>query len=280
MPPEIIGNKFCHLDIHMAVDGQQINLEVQVEDEGDYPERALYYWARIYSNALPAGGKYSELPRTIIISILDFSLFSGSTEFHSEYRTLEITHYTPLTDKQVLHFFELPKLPGSIDRNDLKLLWLALFKANTEEELEQIAALEVPEMVQAINTYHSVTASEEYKELERMRDKALHDEASAIYNAERKAEQKERAIWQSVVAEKDAELISKDAEIADKDTEIASKDAEIADKDTEIASKDAEIADKDTEIASKDTEIADKDAKLAEIMAENERLRLQLENPK
>ena len=186
MPPEIIGNKFCHLDIHMVVDGKQTNLEVQVEDEGDYPERALFHWARTYSNALPAGRKYSELPRTIIISILGFTLFDEWTEFHSEFQSLEVTHHKPLTDKQILFFFELSKLPEKIEKNDLLLLWLALFKANTVEELKEIEALEVPELSEAISAYHSVTASSEFRELERLRADARCNEAQALYNAEQR----------------------------------------------------------------------------------------------
>jgi hypothetical protein len=46
MPPEIIGGKFCRLDISMDVDGRLVNLEIQVRDEGDYPERALFHWSR------------------------------------------------------------------------------------------------------------------------------------------------------------------------------------------------------------------------------------------
>ena len=213
MPPEIMGNKFCRLDIHMMVDGQQINLEVQVEDEKDFRERALFHWARIYANALPAGGKYTDLPRTIVISILAFNLFDCA-EFFSEYQTLEVTRHTPLTDKQLLYFFELGKLPGEMSKDDLLLLWLALFKADTEEELKQIEALEVPELNQAINAYHSVTASSEFRELERLRAKAQHDEAQALYNAESRGrqegrhegQQEERAKWQDVVADKDAEI--------------------------------------------------------------------------
>jgi predicted transposase/invertase (TIGR01784 family) len=59
MPPEAMGEKFCHLDINMTVNGQRVDLEVQVEDDGDYPERSLYYWAREYSSALPAGEDFS-----------------------------------------------------------------------------------------------------------------------------------------------------------------------------------------------------------------------------
>ena len=185
MPPEVIGKKLCRLDIHMKVNGQEVNLEVQVDDEGDYPVRALYYWARIYSNALPASGKYCDLPRTIIISIVNFSLFDCA-HFHSEYQSLEVTRHTPLTDKKVLLFFELPKLPkdiSDIDENDLSLLWLALFNANTEEEFAKIEALGVPELNQAISAYHNVTASSEFRELERLRAKARHDEAQALHHA-------------------------------------------------------------------------------------------------
>jgi predicted transposase/invertase (TIGR01784 family) len=75
MPPESMGQKFCRLDINMTLDGQRVNLEVQVNNEGNYPERALYHWAREYSSALPAGGDYSLLPRTVVISIINFKLF-------------------------------------------------------------------------------------------------------------------------------------------------------------------------------------------------------------
>ncbi|MCL1876222.1 MAG: hypothetical protein FWF87_08210 [Synergistaceae bacterium] len=48
-------------------------------------------------------------------------------------------------------------------------------------------------MNQAISAYHSVTASSEFRELERLRAKARHDEAQALYHAEIKGEAKGRA---------------------------------------------------------------------------------------
>ena len=88
MPPEILGDKFCRLDINMIVNGQRIDLEVQVAYEGDYPERVLLYWAREFSTALPAGQSYSMLPRTMIISIIDFNLFDCK-EYHSFFQPME-----------------------------------------------------------------------------------------------------------------------------------------------------------------------------------------------
>jgi predicted transposase/invertase (TIGR01784 family) len=88
MPPENIGDKFCRLDISMAVDGKRVCLEVQVDEEGSFPERLLYYWARDFSTALPAGKDYSKLPRTIVISIINFVMYDCA-EFDSEFQVLE-----------------------------------------------------------------------------------------------------------------------------------------------------------------------------------------------
>ncbi|MCI8638396.1 MAG: hypothetical protein HFG41_04410 [Coprococcus sp.] len=40
-------------------------------------------------------------------------------------------------------------------------------------------------MSQAINAYYTLTASSEFREKERLRAKARHDEAQALYNSER-----------------------------------------------------------------------------------------------
>ena len=64
------------------------------------------------------------------------------------------------------------------------LLWLALFKASTEEDLEKIRAMGVPAINQAIDAYYEITASPEFLEIERLREKARHDEAQALHHAE------------------------------------------------------------------------------------------------
>ncbi|MDR1688021.1 MAG: Rpn family recombination-promoting nuclease/putative transposase, partial [Clostridiales bacterium] len=117
MPPENLGDKFCRLDIHMTVNGQRVDLELQVANEGDYPERALYYWAREYSSALDAGGEYRNLPRTIFVSIIAFTMFPCE-EFYSHFELLEVNRHTKLTDKQVMYFFELPKISKEVNRDN------------------------------------------------------------------------------------------------------------------------------------------------------------------
>ena len=199
IPPELLGEKFCRLDINMTVNGKRIDLELQVNNEGDYPERSLYYWAREYSTALEEGEDYVLLPQTIIISILDFKLFKCE-EFHSEFQALEVKRHESLTDKMCLHYYELLKLPKTIQTDDLLKLWLNLFSVETEEELKKFEALEVPEMQQTIGAYRSITVTPEFRELERLRSKARHNEAAAL----RHAKEEEREKWQGVVDEQAA----------------------------------------------------------------------------
>ena len=182
LSPATFMDKFCRLDINMRVNGQLVDLEVQVCNEGDYIERVMFYWAMDFSSAIPSGGRYAELPRTIVLSIMDFSLFNCA-EYHSFFQPMEVTRHELMSDKMGFHFFELPKLPGEIDGSDKLSLWLALFNASTEEDLEKIKALEVPEMEQAIDAYYTITASEEFREIARMRERACHNEASALYAA-------------------------------------------------------------------------------------------------
>jgi len=59
LPSDILGKKSFWLDINVQVDRQWMNLEVQIRDEGDYPERALFNWPRPYSPALPKGNNYT-----------------------------------------------------------------------------------------------------------------------------------------------------------------------------------------------------------------------------
>jgi len=231
MTPDFIDKKYCRLDISMKVNGQHVNLEVQVENEKGYPERVLFYWAKNFSNLLPVSGKYHELPRTIVINILNFRLFKNNIDFYSEYQITEKTHHTILTNKFSLCFFELPKLPKKIDKEDLLLLWLSLFKADTDEELKRIDGLGVPELSKAVSAFSRVTTSTEYQELERMRFKAECDEANALALAEERGEERgekrEKKRWQGIIKEITAE---KDAEIEEKDKMIAKLQAMLESK--------------------------------------------------
>jgi len=75
-----------------------------------------------------------------------------------------------------------------------------------------------------IDAYNQIAASPEFLELERLRQRAREDEANALSNARKQ----ERMIWQSVVADKDAEAQRLRMENAGKDAENERLRAELA----------------------------------------------------
>ena len=228
MPPEEIGTKFCRLDINMTVDGRLVNLEIQIEDEGNYPERCMFHWAKMYASALPKGNDYSLLPQTIVISIMGFGHFN-CTDVHSEFAVMEVKRHEILSDKQRYHFFELPKLPNVdlIDSTSEKDLWLALFNAETEEELEKLISSGGEVMTQAVGAYHSITADKQFQYLETLRSRAGHDEAQALSNARKQGAKAEREKLQGVIAEKDSALAERDSALAEREAALANQKTEI-----------------------------------------------------
>jgi hypothetical protein len=84
-----------------------------------------------------------------------------------------------------LYFFEQPKLPKVVTADNDLLLWLALFNAQTEDDLKKIEELEVPIMKEAIGAYRKITVSDEFKEAERQWERARHNKASALLSVRR-----------------------------------------------------------------------------------------------
>jgi hypothetical protein len=80
-----------------------------------------------------------------------------------------------------------------IDAGSKLQLWLSLFAAETEEDLEKLEAMDVPEITEAIGAYRDVIISTEFKEAERLRSLARHNEASALHNAEERGEKRANA---------------------------------------------------------------------------------------
>jgi len=96
-------------------------------------------------------------------------------------------------------------------------------------------------MKKAIRAYRRVSTSAEYAEIERLRDKADHDEAQALGNAERRGATVEREKWQGIVAEKDAAFT---AALTEKDAALTEKDAMLTERDALIAELRAKLAEK------------------------------------
>ncbi|MDR1530952.1 MAG: Rpn family recombination-promoting nuclease/putative transposase [Clostridiales bacterium] len=245
--PEALNKKFCRLDIHLKVNGQYVNIEMQVASRGNFAERLLVYWSKVFSSALGSGEDYAVVPKAILISFIDFDLFDCE-EYCSEFVCSEFSpqktrrkrgfaaplfvgffmekyRYELLTDKMSIFVFELNKLPEEIDITNILELFLRLFKADTEEELETLAKLEVDEVTQMIKAYQDIVNSPDYADLERQRLMAAMDENQAINSAERRGEERgeerERAKWQGEHAKLQGEHAELQGKYAETQAEIA-----------------------------------------------------------
>lgn len=154
LTPENFDQKFSRLDLNMDVDGKKINIEMHINNEPDFKERTLFYWAKLYS----------ELKQTICINIINFNLFSCD-DYHSYFRIKENERDEVLTDKFAIHFFELQKV-NSYKKNKRMENWLNLINSETEGYLMIIQ--------------QSTTILEVKKTIVMLREKCLHDEASAL----------------------------------------------------------------------------------------------------
>ena len=137
-----IEGKDCILDVKIKLnDARFINIELQVYKQTYWVNRSLLYWARAY-DVLKSGEGYDMLLPTYHIGILDLTLFEDHPKFMTKYQILDVEDGYLYSDKLCIKVLDLTQLEiaRSQSETDKKLLkWASIFKAETLEELEQLA---------------------------------------------------------------------------------------------------------------------------------------------
>lgn len=183
LAPEYFDQKFSRLDLKMDVDGRIVNIEMQVTREPDFRNRTLFYWAKIFSEELRSGEGYESLKQTICINIINFNLFDCG-EYHSFFQVMEQDRHEILSNKFAIHFFELQKLSRAASHKPMDD-WLRLINAETEGELMDLQEkTAIPEVRDTIVLLRRLNADEAVRQEAYMREKRLHDEASAMLHAQ------------------------------------------------------------------------------------------------
>ncbi len=189
---ETIDDKTCILDLHLRLNNNKlINIEMQVSDFGNWPERSITYLGRAFDQT-PLGGDYSNIHTTIHIGILDFNLKHLTPEFYSEFKLINIKNHEIYNDKLVLRVLNLKTLEDdSIVKEPADLYyWAKLFKATTWEEIKMLASNN-PDMEDTVVTLHELSADEKIRMQCQARERYEWDMASAT--AKGKAEGEERS---------------------------------------------------------------------------------------
>ena len=109
-PKKFKKDKLSILDIKAKdMRGHRYNIEIQITDEADYDKRALFYWAKLYSEQLEQAVDYSELRKSIGIHILNFFSIPQSTQYHNVFNLTEKTTGIKYFKDIELHTIELHK---------------------------------------------------------------------------------------------------------------------------------------------------------------------------
>lgn len=107
------SDRLSILDIKAkGIDGKMFNIEIQISDEGDYDKRALYYWAKLYSEQLSSSEDYAKLSKAIGIHILNFNCIPDLEAYHNVFDIREQKTGLLYFKDLELHTIELKKFGG------------------------------------------------------------------------------------------------------------------------------------------------------------------------
>ena len=99
------------LDIKALTDSNEIiDIEVQNKNLSFYCDRSVYYGGRLVNSALEKGEKYDKMKKSIVISIVNGTLFPETGKLHTIFQLREIEEDIQLSDRLELHFLELGKI--------------------------------------------------------------------------------------------------------------------------------------------------------------------------
>ena len=138
---DTVDDKNVILDIKVEVNKSQIiNLEMQVENLGNWPERSLTYLCRMFDQ-LKSGEDYKNVKKTIHIGILDFTPKDFPHIFYSNYFLYNPQTGHKYSDKLGIYMLQLNQIGNLEDEKEMPELyyWASLFKATTWEEIQMLA---------------------------------------------------------------------------------------------------------------------------------------------
>ena len=223
---KFIENKTFILDIKALMNNQTvINLEMQIEDQHNWPERSLGYLCRSFDN-LNTGDEYRTVKPAIHIGFLDFHLFKDAPEFHAVYQLLNMKNMHAYTDKFSLHVIDLKHIDLATEEDKAYQtdVWAAFFKAKTWEEMRMLAEKK-PGLQSSVETLYQLNSDEQIRETLDRFVRAQRREQGYLDTI---SEQQERISSQeNTISEQQGRLSAQENTISSLEQEVAALRAEL-----------------------------------------------------
>lgn len=228
---EDFDSKTFVLDVNVLLNDQVlINLEMQVVNYKNWPERSLTYLCRNFDQ-LSRGEDYIHVKPVIHIGFLDFTLFKDHPEFYATYKMMNEKNHQVYTDKFVLSVVDLnhTELATREDREWKIDYWASLFKATTWEELKMLAQ-QNSILEDAVETIYELTADETVQEQCKAREKHVREMRTVLTEKEMAMQEKEMAVQEKEIAvqEKDKAVQERDKALQEKERAAQESEQEIA----------------------------------------------------
>jgi predicted transposase/invertase (TIGR01784 family) len=163
--------------------GKIIHIELQVLEQDEFPERVLYYIAKILVTQIKSGEDY-KFKKVISIVISDFEIIPDSPMYHHKFSMNDVTSGVNFTDIIEINTLELGKVSKESD-NTKKHDWLQFLKAEREEEFDMLAT-KSPAINSAVVELKRLSQSEEARRIYEARQKAISDEKARTRTAHNK----------------------------------------------------------------------------------------------
>ncbi len=175
IPGEDVLKRWVVLDLRARLeDGTSLDIEMHAQKRGNFRDRALFYWARLYTSELDRGERYDVLHPAIGVHFLDYVELDGQ-RVHSTFTLLEVHDHERFSRAIELHIVELPKLsrvtPAEQQAEADLVDWVRFFKARTDEE-RTVLAMHNPTMDKAKQALDRVSADPTAQELARLAENA------------------------------------------------------------------------------------------------------------
>ena len=137
-----VDKKEFRLDIQLLLNSHtRINLEMQIANRLNWPNRSVMYLCRSYDQ-LNKGQDYKDARPAVHIGLLDYTLFEDHPEFYAAYKLINIKNHRVYNDDMTLYVADLTRidLATEEDRHYHIDSWARLMKASTWEELRMTAS--------------------------------------------------------------------------------------------------------------------------------------------
>ena len=253
--PIILGQNIMAKDFILDVrvllnNNTQVNLEMQVLNHGNWPERSLLYLCRSFDQ-LNKGEDYLHVKPVIQVCFLNFTLFEDNREFFSTHMITNIKNHRIYSDKLKLLVVDLTciELATEEDKDRHTDCLAKLFKATTWEEINMLASNN--SMIEnAAETIYRLSADEAIRE---------QCEAREDYYRLQRTVQKEIEQQKTQLDEQKTQIDEQKTQIDEQKTQIDEQKTQIDEQKIQINRQQSQLEQQQNQIEQQKTQLDQKE---------------------